>query len=189
MDQIMAKPRKAENHMITGKPILKVGGSNFKAPGALNAPWVRKKLSAVAAPGNIAADFAPLHDVMTVMGSSFDFVFSNLDIQDLNVGKIQQLPDLDLRCDALNNDCWFMTTISRGISRQLPKSQIFDRRGAFFITAMISPVTKITTENNRNLHCQKPIESNHPPRHCRKDEELATCAPPGGVPLLRRSSP
>jgi hypothetical protein len=57
------------------------------------------------------------------MGSSFDFVFSNLDIQDLNVGKIQQLPDLNLRCDALNNDCWLITTISWGISRQLLKSK------------------------------------------------------------------
>jgi hypothetical protein len=126
---------------------------------------------------------------VTVLGSSFDFVFSNLDIQDLNAGKIQQLPDLNLRCDALNNDCWFMTKISWGISRQLPENQKFDRRGAFFITAMISPVTKITTENNRNLCCQKPIESNHPLRHCRKDEELAICAPSGGVFLLRRSSP
>jgi hypothetical protein len=34
----MAKPRKAEKHMIIGKPILKVGGSNFKAP-AMTAPW------------------------------------------------------------------------------------------------------------------------------------------------------
>jgi hypothetical protein len=33
----MAKPRKAEKHMIIGKPILKVGGSNFKAP-AMTAP-------------------------------------------------------------------------------------------------------------------------------------------------------
>ena len=40
MDQIMAKPRKAENHMITGKRILKVGGSNFKLP-AMTAPWAR----------------------------------------------------------------------------------------------------------------------------------------------------
>jgi hypothetical protein len=28
----MAKPRKAEKHMIIGKRILKVGGSNFKSP-------------------------------------------------------------------------------------------------------------------------------------------------------------
>ena len=34
----MAKPRKAENHMINGTRILKVGESNFKAPGALTAP-------------------------------------------------------------------------------------------------------------------------------------------------------
>jgi len=33
MDQIMAKPRKAENHMINGTRILKVGESNFKLPG------------------------------------------------------------------------------------------------------------------------------------------------------------
>jgi len=78
---------------------------------------------------------------VTVLGSSFDFVFSNLDIQDLNVWKIQQLLDLNLHCDALNNTCWFMTTISWDISRQLPKSQKFDRRGVFFITAMIFPVT------------------------------------------------
>jgi hypothetical protein len=108
-----------------------VGGSNFKLPGALTARRVRKKLSGVAAPGNIAAGFAPLHYVATVMGGSFDFVLSNLDIQDLNVGKIQRLPDLNLRCDAINNDCWFMTTISWGISRQLPKSQKFDRRDSF----------------------------------------------------------
>jgi len=38
----MAKPRKAEKHMITGKPILKVGGSYFKLPGALTAPWYAK---------------------------------------------------------------------------------------------------------------------------------------------------
>jgi hypothetical protein len=148
-----------------------------------------QKFSAVTAPGNIAAGFAPLHYVATVMGSSFDFVLSNLDIQYLNVGKIQRLPDLNLRCDAINNDCWFMTTISWGISRQLPKSQNFDRRGSFFITAMTSPVTKITAENIRNPYCQKPIESNHPPRHCRKDKELATCAPHLGASLLRRSSP
>jgi len=34
----MAKPRKAEKHMITGKPILKVGGSNFKLH-AMSASW------------------------------------------------------------------------------------------------------------------------------------------------------
>ena len=28
----MAKPRKAENHMINGRRILKAGGSNFKLP-------------------------------------------------------------------------------------------------------------------------------------------------------------
>jgi hypothetical protein len=36
----MAKPRKAEMHMITGKRILKVGGRNFKLP-AMTAPWAR----------------------------------------------------------------------------------------------------------------------------------------------------
>jgi len=42
MDQIMAKPRKAENHMINGTRILKVVGSNFKAPGAPTAPGCAK---------------------------------------------------------------------------------------------------------------------------------------------------
>ena len=57
--------------MITGKPILNVSGSDFKLPGIPTAPWVRKKLSAVAAPGNIAAGFAPLHAVAPIMGGSF----------------------------------------------------------------------------------------------------------------------
>jgi hypothetical protein len=43
MDQIMAKPRKAENHMINGTRILKVGESNFKAPGAMTALGYAKK--------------------------------------------------------------------------------------------------------------------------------------------------
>ena len=71
MDQIMAKPRKAENHMINGKRILKGGGEQFQVAWYPDSPRVRKKLSAVAAPGNIAAGFAPLHDVVTVRGSSF----------------------------------------------------------------------------------------------------------------------
>jgi hypothetical protein len=43
----MAKPRKAEKHMITGKPILKVGGSNFKAP-AMTAPWAPRTSTSLA---------------------------------------------------------------------------------------------------------------------------------------------
>jgi hypothetical protein len=31
----MAKPRKAEKHIVTGRPILKVGGGDFKAPDTL----------------------------------------------------------------------------------------------------------------------------------------------------------
>jgi len=53
------------------------------------------------------------------------FQFSNLDVQDLNVGKIQQLPELNLHCDALNDNSWFMARISWGITQQYPKSQIF----------------------------------------------------------------
>ena len=33
---------------------------------------------------------------------TLDFVFSNLDVQDLNVRKIQQLLELNLHLDALN---------------------------------------------------------------------------------------
>jgi hypothetical protein len=54
---------------------------------------------------------------------TFDFVFGNLNVQDPNFGKIQQLLELNLHCDALTDECRFMTTISWGISRQLPKSQ------------------------------------------------------------------
>jgi hypothetical protein len=67
----MAKPRKAEKRLITEKPILKVGGSNFKLWGTMTTHRLRRKVSAVAAPGNIGAGFAPLHDVATVIGSSF----------------------------------------------------------------------------------------------------------------------
>src|SRR5215470_5647781 len=59
---------------------------------------------------------------------TFDFVFSNLDVQDLNVGKIQQLLELNLHCEALTDDCLSMTTISLGISRQLPKSRFQEVR-------------------------------------------------------------
>ena len=41
--------------------------------------------------------------------------------------KIQQLLELNLHSDALTDDCWFMTTISWGISRQKPKSHFFVR--------------------------------------------------------------
>jgi hypothetical protein len=68
----MTKPRKAEKHMVTGKPILNVGGSDFKLPGTRPPTgYAKKKLSAVAAPGNIAASFAPLYTVVTIMGGSF----------------------------------------------------------------------------------------------------------------------
>jgi hypothetical protein len=44
----------------------------------MTASWACKKLSAVAAPGNIAAGFASLHDVVTIVGSSFmQFFISN----------------------------------------------------------------------------------------------------------------
>jgi hypothetical protein len=54
---------------------------------------------------------------------TLDFAFSYLDVRDLDVGKIQQLFELNLHSDAFIDDCWFMTPISWGISRQLPKSR------------------------------------------------------------------
>src|SRR5215475_9532602 len=57
---------------------------------------------------------------------TFDFVFSNLDVQALNVGKIQQSLELNLSCDALTDDYLSMTAISWGISRQLPKSRFLE---------------------------------------------------------------
>jgi hypothetical protein len=54
---------------------------------------------------------------------AFDFLLSDLDIENLNLSKIQQLLDWEFHGLAFD-DLWLMTTISWGISRQFPKSQL-----------------------------------------------------------------